>query len=591
MKILTWMLILVVAGDQPTTATEVTLCNCTETKNLGLLNFKDEPDCHLGTKLQQNSEVEYSIYTSEEPQLHFTGHICSVWTKRITTDVYFFGGRDTVRATIPRNIYGNDCWHMHKTLDCFGNQMQRVANEWRFEKEPEQVSLWMTTQVVDIQNCVIEEVKLTQDCEGCPINSPIGTLGNDSQTAEATHNHITIVWDNSKAKHKRTCEVIEIERGTGHLFNSTQDDTLRIQDNRRQLEFWAVKPDVPPCNQDHLLQLTMDKKLFISYRPTGGPALQDKRYQNQTLDDDRKLILENAVQRRRDDTYALIHHLGAAAHVQFTRHLVRMRENVLAEEIEANQCQIRHNKHLATISTAQYDGWLAASHLGLPICQKIIRTGQFAIVKQCKPQQVNISMVMTECGPQPRWKNWTIAATGWELTPASACYWRDNIINIRGTPYEYRNNHWTKLSGTITVNALKLIHSFDAEADLTYMYNPQTKDTHGQDADHINVMADIISIMHENKDTSQWNNAPEIHRLLVKNQEIHNVPYLSSWIHYFKIIGLTTAIAGGLYLFFIIGGAMCIKICIQYLMFIICSKQARSITNEQEETIELQEMV
>ena len=97
--------------------------------------------------------------------------------------------------------------------------------------------------------------------------------------------------------------------------------------------------------------------------------------------------------------------------------------------------------------------------------QKIATAGQFAIEKQCKIQQVNISMEMTECGPQPRWNNWTIAATGWELTPASNCYWRDNIINIKGTPHEYHDNHWQEVQGTITVSALKLIHSFQADAD------------------------------------------------------------------------------------------------------------------------------
>ena len=317
-----------------------------------MLNFKDEPDRKVGTSLQPNEEVRYTIYTSEEQQLHFAGYLCSVWTKRITTDEYFFGGHDTVKTTIPRNIYGSDCSSMHKTLDCYGNQMQRVGKEWRFEKEPEPVAQWMTTQVVDIQNCIITQEELIQECEGCPILSPIGTLGNDTRVAEATRNHVTIVWDNTLIKRKQNCEVIEIENGIGHLFNSTKDQIYRIQDNRRQLEFWAVQPVTRPWDKHHLLQLTMDKKLFISIQLTGGPVLNDKHYQDETTFGDTQVLNDYDIRRLEKYADILVEYLGAAAHIQYTPHIVRLRENALAEEIEALACEMRHNKHLATISTA-----------------------------------------------------------------------------------------------------------------------------------------------------------------------------------------------------------------------------------------------
>ena len=93
------------------------------------------------------------------------------------------------------------------------------------------------------------------------------------------------------------------------------------------------------------------------------------------------------------------------------------------------------------------------------------------------------------------------------------------------------------------------------------------KRTYGSYPDHINVMTDILAIMHENKDTTRWNNEPEVHRLLVKEQEIHSVPYMASWIRSFKIIGLMTAISGVIWVILTYcGGAAYIGYIVPYLI-------------------------
>ena len=68
-------------------------------------------------------------------------------------------------------------------------------------------------------------------------------------------------------------------------------------------------------------------------------------------------------------------------------------------------------------------------------------------------------MESSPCGPQPRWNNFTIAATGWELTPATNCYWKDNMININGIPHEYLDETWQELTGKITLGTLTLVHT------------------------------------------------------------------------------------------------------------------------------------
>ena len=93
--------------------------------------------------------------------------------------------------------------------------MQHNGEKWLFEADPSGRARWMTTQQDDIINCFIEEISLTQDCKNCSILSPIGSLGNNSQSEFATHNHMTVVWDKKTIKHKRDCEIVALSEGEG----------------------------------------------------------------------------------------------------------------------------------------------------------------------------------------------------------------------------------------------------------------------------------------------------------------------------------------------------------------------------------------
>ena len=567
MQLFIWIMIVLLAK---TSTKEITICNCTEAGNLGILNFKDQAECRVATEPEAKIQVNYTIFTSEEPQLQFKGYMCTAWTKRITTDFYFFGGHDTVKATLPRNLYESDCWRLHKTLDCYGNQMHRIGSQWKFEDEPEPIAQWMTTQISDVDNCMVEEIKLVQDCKGCPIQSPIGTLGTNSHVGYATHNHIMVVWDNNQAKHKKGCEVVEIDSGIGYHSNTSKTGITKIFDVERQIEYVATKPDVPPCNEEGLLQLTMAKKFFIKTQ-----LMNQQVSTNEPTATSKKPTIGSMLAESMRSTSAVIE-LDKAGHLQFVREVIRERGNALAAEIEALECQLVQHKHLLTLSAAQYDGCLAATHMGLPVCQKIAAVGQIAKVKQCKAQTINITMENTPCGPQPRWNNWTIAATGWELTPSTNCYWRDNLVNINGKPHEYRDGTWQELTGKITLGTLKLVHAFKENIDNSYLYHTKILNpNYGPDPDHINVMADILSVMHEDKGHNRWdNNHPQIHKLLVRGQDRESVSYFSTYIDYAKYIGLSVTLAGGFWVTCVYcGGASCLgSIC----MAMLCSRRRRS---------------
>ncbi|KAK4030833.1 hypothetical protein OUZ56_024219 [Daphnia magna] len=66
------------------------------------------------------------------------------------------------------------------------------------------------------------------------------------------------------------------------------------------------------------------------------------------------------------------------------------------------QCDQRRAKHAQAVTTAQYNGWLAAAQLGLRQCIKLITTGNNVSALQCTPTTVNFTTDTTTCGPQPR---------------------------------------------------------------------------------------------------------------------------------------------------------------------------------------------
>ncbi|KAK4024323.1 hypothetical protein OUZ56_009710 [Daphnia magna] len=63
------------------------------------------------------------------------------------------------------------------------------------------------------------------------------------------------------------------------------------------------------------------------------------------------------------------------ARIQYLEDAAIRHENKLIRVIQRMQCDQRRAKHAQAVSTAQYNGWLAASQLGLRQCIKLIAAG------------------------------------------------------------------------------------------------------------------------------------------------------------------------------------------------------------------------
>ncbi|KAI9562487.1 hypothetical protein GHT06_009924 [Daphnia sinensis] len=153
------------------------------------------------------------------------------------------------------------------------------------------------------------------------------------------------------------------------------------------------------------------------------------------------------------------------AHSQYARDRTTDGINGVAREIRALQCENRLLAHKTAIATAQHSGWLAASYLNLPICSKLIATGESISVYQCSPTNSTITTEITSCGPQPKLGDYTLDTEGWELTPYNPCYWHKNYVNINGRAYFYKNSSWHPIVPGVIIQGHSLINTLPYEID------------------------------------------------------------------------------------------------------------------------------
>jgi len=223
--------------------------------------------------------------------------------------------------------------------------------------------------------------------------------------------------------------------------------------------------------------------------------------------------------------------------------------NHLAKEIRNLQCEHRRAAHQAAISTAQYNGWLAAAYLDLPLCTKLIAIGESAAILRCEPRNVTFEPVFTNCGPQPRINNYTINNEGWELTKYSECYWHANFVNFNGQAHTFRNNTWAPVEPNIQMHGRRLIDTMPLEVDNSF---GTLLEMHPAIASHpissSTIMADILAYIQMGY-ASDLSGDRHVETIFVHPSDRTNVSFmakLGNWIRNFGIlsgVGMTVALA------------------------------------------------
>ena len=511
-------------------AFNVTVCDCGSAESKGFLKFSND-DCESPIDTPQPEKIRYEAYTTIPTLKRFTGHTCSTWDITITIYRDFLLWDKVTRTRTPRITSEYECRKMRDLRTCGGKSMDVLGmNKWSLEGPPAVQGSWLQTTTSTLKNCYLEEVTLESECSNCTIFSPLGDIPGTAN-GSYSHNLVTIVWDNNEKPDSR-CIMEELSDGDGLLFNTTDPQVRRIRDPTKQVDFLFNMSSITVCKSKLRLQPVIGMEGVII------------RFFNTTSVDTNQTSLP--ITNGSDILWAEIE---AAGHVQFIRDKAVEMSNILARELRDIQCNVRKLAHQNAISTAQYNGWLAAGYLDLPVCAKLTTSGEDVAIIQCQPRNVSFSTEITVCGPQPRHGNYTINVEGWELTRYSECYWYANIVNFNGRAHTFRNGTWSPVLPSVVIQGRTLINTLPMEADNTLdtvmRLHPAIQSHPMSPAAAI---ADILAAV-QGQNTIDFNSDLHMSGVLVDFRDAPHISFMArvgNWLRNFGILSgtaMTIAIA------------------------------------------------
>ncbi|KAI9554965.1 hypothetical protein GHT06_020249 [Daphnia sinensis] len=253
-------------------------------------------------------------------------------------------------------------------------------------------------------------------------------------------------------------ELHQVENGTGILLMKTENSKyFRLLDNDRQLDFHLTIQ--PPCDPKQ----TSCTNRTTSFNMVGQAKL---------------LVVTAAIMEK----YPPITVKSAAVIEKAPRTTVENSTPSSDPELDsaANKQYLQDlstdPKHERAIIAAQYNGWLAASLLKLPLCAKLQAFGQTAAVIQLK---------------------------------YSPCYWTNGFVNFNDKPYAFRNNTWKRIDPNIILPERTLAHSFRYEDVKSFEYDHRTAINEHPPSDfssnhHPSVSSILLTSTRIEKYTSWW---------------------------------------------------------------------------------------
>ncbi|KAK4007541.1 hypothetical protein OUZ56_012699 [Daphnia magna] len=386
---------------------------------------------------------------------------------QITTD--FFGQHIIVPETVALETSLTECTIMAKTKRWNDVQMNLTDDKLTYTPDPSTIGSWFSTVSPYVINCMMEETRLIRQGEDDIIETPLGKA--KVSDGIHTHNHLTIIWDITIAT----------------AFNNTPRFLLEMN----------------TCSSQSPTSTTTAKNLTTN-------LLNEKRQLYQTSKNNTVTALEQILNTQ----------VGLATHVQFVRDKLTEQENDIPRIVRNTQCELVRTKRALATSAAQYDGCLASRILQLPECMNVQAQGETVLLKQCRAIRITFATETTSCGPQPRFKNFTIATNGWELAPYSPCYWRDHYVNFNGRHHVYRNGTWKKAEATLLQPERDLPTSFRYDDDNTHDYEPQVNPAYvGITTSHMNIIADLAPAMAEQSMKTGINTSTAMRNVIVTAEE------------------------------------------------------------------------
>jgi len=240
---------IIITRLQATVALNITACDCTNTKTIGLLDIQQPAYCHEKARLNKLNIAPYEFYITVEPHSAWTAHACYQWKKEKIIDSFFFGGYNTEYKTTSMLVTEEECRKMIEYKLCDGQPMQQEGKAFSFIRQPEGESAWWRTKTYTILNCEVSPITLTKDCLECPTFSPWGFLTNDENTTKLIEQHRTIIWNKPVLTAEQRCRIKKVQQGIGSVIVGN-DRSWKLVDSTAQLEYRLQNITTKICDME-----------------------------------------------------------------------------------------------------------------------------------------------------------------------------------------------------------------------------------------------------------------------------------------------------------------------------------------------------
>ncbi|KZS05600.1 Uncharacterized protein APZ42_031171, partial [Daphnia magna] len=461
------------------------------------------------------------VMTDKKAAFNFPGYICGRWKSIKHITVNFGGQVITVPERIAMETTAIECNIMRQSKRCNESPMMKSENKWIFNQEPKDVGYWLRTTTVVKVNCMLEEVVLSRIDKGDMMSTPLGKA--NVSHGSLSHNHLTLFWIDTYGKPTDTA-IRQLEKGVGFWYESSTNGTSILQDDSKQLDFNVqLTPRCQTVKCDIKIDswtVIGDNHLFIIKYPLGSSAV--------TVQSAIKEIVT-----KKNDSFDI--NIRQNARIQDLENTAIRHENELMRVIQSKQCAQRRAKNAQAVSTAQYNGWLAAAQLGLWKCIKLIATGKIVSALKCTPTTVNFTTDTTTGEPQPRFNHFTIARSSWELTAFTPCYCAGSIVNFNDKPHAYRNNTWQPVKAFVVIPQRDLADAFRYQDVNFFEYQHQTNLAYTEVLiSPMDIMADITASMNEHSMTGPNQIAGTL-AIVVSAAEKASLGTFTNWFENFKV--------------------------------------------------------
>ena len=562
-----------------TSTIEIMICDCDQSVKKGIFAPSEE-NCN-SEELFKPENAMYEIRSYRDQKIEFTGHFCEVSNKISLTEKRLDATEASKRSQLPTRPKLGGCLKMagiesSEVHLCLNKQiMTKSGNKWIYHQPAEPDAKYLQTTASFEKSCLYEPILLTKDCHECDIKSALGTITNVEQTQKqngsiwnaASIAEGTVIWQEKDAVVPKFIPKI-LDEGEGLLYKM-DNSTFRLTNAQKQLDFIITKttPKEQDCNislaSNEYWAKEMTGIIITVYTPEDvlDPLVNENSSSSATTSTTLRPVTKPTTSPTlRRVSKGLADDIKETSHLTFIRNTAVDDENILAKAIKSLQCESQQSRFFRAISTAQWNGWLAAKQLGYPNCSRLIPVGATARLEVCNISFLEISAKETICGPQPLInENLTISVNGFETTRFSNCYHKGNIVNFNGEPYSYDNNDWKKIEQRMPFSNKGFVNKFVYTADNSLETFVNMDASNVNIADHVSTLADIMAIINEHQADSTVRRPHAISALIpVHEKENHSLlQSIATWFSYFG--GISFAVLAGFIIFKFCGGHSALK--------------------------------